>query len=137
MRPMKSFLTGLMFLVSSLTYAEDGIVYQFKISQLNNENETVSSYTNAVLMKFNESVSFDLADAYRLSFDTNSRSEKLGVTNVVVTLEIIENGRPYYIGAHPKTFVVGEEFTLVYERYDLQYEVKVQTSFGEIPDGGV
>ena len=83
-------------------------------------------------MRFNEEVSFDFADKY--VFKVVSRQNSGTELNLLVTLNDVIDGKPYYVGAHPVKIEIGDQAEFEFHNYDTVYTLNLDTSFGKIPE---
>ena len=130
-RFVQNLLCIILMMISSASFAEDGLVVQFTITETPNSSNQKYTYTNAVLMKFDEEVSFDFADSYVLKI--RSRTEQGNSVNLLISLKDIIDSKSYYVGADAVTVAVGEKANIEFTRYDTAYEVLIDTSYGTIP----
>lgn len=127
---MKYIILLLLSLNSFATFAEDGLIIQFTIKESNIVNHTKRSYTNAILMKFNETAKFEFKNLYNIKFTTHPTNDK---TNLVITLHDWMEGKPYYVGAKSVDFKVGSTIDIVLEKYGRKYKINLDTSYGKLP----
>lgn len=78
----------------SSVLAEDGFVVSFTIEKT--EENTMQSYANGVLMKFNESVRLDFENQYQIKIQ--SRPKDADSVYLTVTVKDQTSGKPYYVG---------------------------------------
>ena len=102
---IKHLLTVLLCSMTvSNSFADDGLVIQFTISEEVEGSNERKSYTNAVLMKFDEEVSFEFDGLYVLKF--RSRPNGQETVDLLVSLKDVINGKPYYVGAKAVTLKI-------------------------------
>lgn len=106
------FLSGVV--LSSLSFAGDGVVIQFTVNEKSVSGDVSSSYTNAVLVGFNEVYSFDVEGMYQIKFSVHSEGNK--ALNIVTTLKDMDGGKLYYVGAKETEIVIGESSHIELER---------------------
>ena len=119
-------------LLCVVAYAEDGLAIQVTISEQANGSNRTQSYTNAILMRFDEEVSFEFSELY--VFKVQSRSNGDRSLSLIVTLKDIIDGKPYYVGAQPLEVEIGESKVIEFQNYDTTYKLNLDTSFGTIPE---
>ncbi|HNP64948.1 MAG TPA: hypothetical protein PKH39_13510 [Woeseiaceae bacterium] len=112
--------------------AEDGLTIQLTITEQADGIDRIQSYTNAILMRFNEEVSFDFDGKY--VFKVSSRQSDGTKLNLLVTLKDVIDGKPYYVGARPVEIEVGDQAEFEFHNYDTVYTLSLDTSFGKIPE---
>jgi len=117
--------------ISSASFAEDGLVVQFTITEVPNSSNEKRTYTNAILMKLDEEVSFDLNDLYVLKI--RSRPEQDDSVNLLISLKDIIDDKPYYVGADAVTVAIGDKANIELAKYDTSYAISLDTSYGTIP----
>ncbi len=129
---MRKFLTLALIMFCPTVFAEDGLTIQFTISKQAADSDRMQSYTNAILMRFDEEVSFDLSDLYVLKI----RSSQIGNSrlSLLVTLKDVIDGKPYYVGASPVDVKIGDSTTIELERENVSYTLDLDTSYGTIPE---
>lgn len=120
-----------LMIISSLSHGEDGLVIQYNIQKISDSGQEISSYINAVLMRFDEEHSFPIEDLYEIKFYPRLGNDRH--LSLVTTLKEVEDGKPYYVGAQAIDLEIGEAQTIVLERNELTYKIKVDTSYGTIP----
>lgn len=116
--------------LSPFASGDDGLVVQFTISERARDANGLQTYTNAVLMKFEEEASFEFPDHYVLKIRSHLEDSRL---NLLVTLQDIVDGKPYYVGARPVSVDVGEAAQIKLERDGTVYEISLDTSYGKLP----
>ncbi|MCH9693153.1 MAG: hypothetical protein K0U72_01470 [Gammaproteobacteria bacterium] len=129
---MRRFFAILLLLICPLALAEDGLTIQLIITEQADGSDRKQSYTNAILMRLNEEVSFDFADKY--VFKVASRQVSSTKVSLVVTLKDVIDGKPYYVGAHPVDLEIGDQTEFRLQNYETSYTLNLDTSFGKIPE---
>ena len=129
---MRKPVAILLFMLCLSAHAEDVLTIQIKITEQANGSDRTKSYTNAILMRFNEDVSFEFSDRYVLKVSSTSNGDQR--LNLVVTLKDIIDGKPYYVGAQPVVVEIGESADIEFQNYDTVYKLNLDTSFGKIPE---
>jgi len=127
---MRIILALFSILICTVVVAEDGLSVQFTIEEKVLGSHSVQSYTNSILMKFNESAKFEFKNIYNVKFTSRTLEEKI---NLVVTLHDWIDGKPYYVGAKSIDIVVGSDFNFELEKYGRSYKLNIDTSFGILP----
>lgn len=126
----KVFTLFTLCLLSFNTFAEDGLVLQFTIEESNISPAPNDSYTNAILMPFNNEVSADFPNLYQVKFKSSALKD--GHVSVLTTLKDLSDGKPYYVGAKDVDFKVGERKSFTLERAGKTYTVTIDSSFGKM-----
>lgn len=127
---MKYILLIFAFLFSVTVNAEDGLSIQFTIEENELESKSVQTYTNSILMKFNESVKFEFDKIYNVKFTSRTNRED---TNLVITLHDWIDDKPYYIGAKSIDIAVGSTADIKLKKYGREYKINIETSYGKLP----
>lgn len=117
--------------ISSALFAEEGLVVQFTITEVPNSSNEKRTYTNAILMRLDEEVSFDFNDLYVLKI--RSRPEQDDSVNLLISLKDIIDNKPYYVGADSVTVAIGDKASIELAKYDTSYAISLDTSYGTIP----
>lgn len=120
-----------LFFISLSALAEDGMVIQFTIEESKIDSPSSQRYTNAVLMKMNETATFKIDDLYSVKFQTSSTDQKN--VNVVFTLKDLSDGKPYYIGAKPIDTLIGDSSNIELQNAGSKYKITLDTSYGKLP----
>jgi hypothetical protein len=128
---MRKLLALALVIFCPTVFAEDGLTVQFTISEQAAGSDRTQSYTNAILMRFDEEVSFDLNDMYVLKIRSRTISDSQ--LNLLVTLKDVVDGKPYYVGASPVDVKVGDSATIELTRENISYVLNLDTSYGTIP----
>ena len=116
----------------SVAQAEDGLVVQFRISEHSADSSNRTSINSAVLMAFNEEVSFGIGGQYELKIESRKNGDER--VSLLVSLKDIIDGKPYYVGARPADIKVGEQAELTLERFETNYTITLDTSYGKLPE---
>ena len=128
-KSLRVFALALLAL-SPFANGDDGLVVQFTISESVPSDDKLQTYTNAVLMKFEEEASFELADQYVLKIRSHMEASRL---DLLVTLQDVVEGKPYYIGASPVNLDIGGAAQVTFEENGRVYEISLDTSYGKLP----
>jgi acetyl-CoA carboxylase carboxyltransferase component len=133
---MRILIVLMLALAPIISQANDGLVIQYTIDESsdkkNNQAQATQSYTNAILMAFNETTKFDADGLYKIKF--TSKTENKETANLVITLHDWIDGKPYYVGAKSIDFVMGTMFDFELKNYDRVYKVTIDTSYGKLPN---
>jgi hypothetical protein len=129
---MNKFVVVVLALLSSAAFAEDGLVVQYTVVERDTESRVTQSYTNAVLMRFDEEVSTPLNDYCVIRI--RSKMDGHSKVNLLVTLKDVFEGKPYYVGAQPVNIEIGGSAKFELRKYGKEYEVSLDTSYGKLPE---
>jgi len=129
---MRKLLVMFFVILCLPAHAEDGVAIQITIIEQADGSDRIQSYTNAILMRFDEEVSFEFSDWY--VFKVRSRPNSDTNLNLVITLRDVIDGKPYYVGAHPLDIDIGTSAEFEFQNYDTKYALSLDTSFGKIPE---
>ncbi|WP_347332889.1 hypothetical protein [Marinimicrobium locisalis] len=130
-RKFKVIVFSALFGISGAAVSEDGLVVQLTISEESLDGSQRSNYTDAVLLRYPGTFTVELSGHYVTKFQVDqSRSETI---DMVFTIKDISSGKPYYVGAEPLSFEVGESTTVNFERNDKKYNIVLDTSYGKLP----
>ena len=125
-------LIGLILLIFSINIAaEDGVVIQFTIEATSYTGLDRSKYTNAVLQKLNETAEYELHNLYKVKVASTNLDKKN--VNLVITLQDLSDGKPYYVGAKSLDLTIGSSRTYEHENNGSHYKINVDTSYGKLP----
>lgn len=119
----------LLILCTLQAIAEEGLVVRFAVEKT--ENNSKQSYTNAVLMKFNETVRFDFEKQYQIKIQSWLKAE--GLVDLTVTVKDQTSGKPYYVGVATAVINVGDEKTIIIKEGVPQYAITLDTAYRELP----
>ena len=126
----KAIGSCLLCLSAAAVFADDGLVLQFTIEESNISPAPNDSYTNAILMPFNNEVSADFPNLYQVKFKSSPLKD--GRVNVLTTLKDLSDGKPYYVGAKDIDINVGERKSFKMERTGKTYTVTLDSSYGKL-----
>ena len=126
-----ALLLAILFANSSEA-AEDGLMVQFTISEQAHDSAARTSLNSSVLMKLNEEISFEIGGQYVLKIESRRHSDEM--ISLLVSLKDLIDGKPYYVGASATRLKVGENAELSLQNYDTSYIIKLDTSYGKLPD---
>ncbi len=129
---MRRFIAIAALLLSASAAAEDGIVIQFQIFEQEKGSSDRSGYTNAVLMRLNEEVTLELDGLYVLKIAANQMESSQA--SLLFTLKDMIDGRPYYIGAKSVNLRIGDASEFSFDRSNISYDIKIDTSYGVLPE---
>jgi hypothetical protein len=120
-------------LVALPAFAEDGVMVHFTITKT--AGDTVSTYTNGVLMRLTESTRQIIPGYYEMRLQSRQLADD--AVALTVTLKDISGHKPRYAGSNAATLKVGDSGTLVMQTLPTEaarYEVLLDTSYGRLPE---
>lgn len=120
-----------LMVLGPLAFAEDGLVVQFTISERAADSDSLHTYTNAILMRFDEEASFQLDGRYVLKI--RSHRDGPNTLDLLLTLKDVIDGKPYYVGARPVSLDIGDAAELEFESNGRVYGLSLDTSYGRLP----
>ncbi|MDJ0656140.1 MAG: hypothetical protein QNJ40_18400 [Xanthomonadales bacterium] len=110
-------------------FAEDGLVVRFTVEKT--EENAMRSYSNGVLMKFNETVRLDFENQYQIKVQSLAKDK--GIVHLTVTVKDQTSGKPYYVGVASVEIEIGQEKTVELKQGMPSYAITLDTAYGVLP----